>query len=91
MIIPIDVEFADEYGLKEAVFVSYLSRINIGCVMDGRRWYRKSMGDLRRDLPFWSPNTIRTVIQNCELQGLIHKTKNNPEYGNSVCSYALAN
>lgn len=89
MLIPLDCKFAETYGLKEAIFVSYLETTENNIYIDGRYWRRRTIDQLIRELPFWSQATLRAVIKSCIKKELVLKTKNNPYFNNSVCSYAV--
>lgn len=76
--IELDIIFATEYGINEALLFAKLHRLQNKweghTEENGKKWVRLTNEEWQRELPFFSKNTIIRTLKSLEAQGLIFST-----------------
>ena len=95
MIHHFDIEIAKNYGVNVAIFLSNLEfwiRKNIANRVhfhDATFWTYNSQPAFLELFPYWSIQTLKTIISTCSEEGLIHKGNYNEKKYDKTNWYAL--
>lgn len=90
-----DITVAQEYGVNVAIFLNNIAfwikknQANNKHFYEGRYWTYNSQEALTELFPYWSRQTIRTVLKSCESKGLLMKGNYNETTYDRTTWYTL--